>query len=376
LQANTQRFPLKTRPTSDIFSSPTPLSIIASLPQRASLDGIAPELRLRIYRKVAANLDKVSILGRKLSPIPIDCTRDEAADRIWDAVAKHPLARTSRLLRMEFNRVHRYHIGTVGVPKYILDLETYDMDRMGRLADLVVMMGPLLEHLRTKMTAEKFIIRFSLNGRVVQSVDRLGNLTRNPDGLANDYIKFKRIFPPGPASRPDHWSWVVILNPHDKSLSTAQKAAATSHKQEEYVRRVLRWMAGETVYGGHPGWRDLGDRRERLMFSHADREVASLMYTYHKKANAGFQAAKQEMHHIKVQNDIREKLRDELKQSVRQELQQIVREEVKEELRREMEVEISQDKEQLKQELKETIKQELKEELGKELMARLGKLFI
>jgi hypothetical protein len=134
-------------------------------------------------------------------------------------------------------------------------------------------------------------------------------------------------------------------------------------------------MAGEKVYGAHPGWRDLFDRSERLIFSHADKQVASLMHTYHKKTNAGFQAAKQEMHHIKVQNDVREKLRNELKQSVRLELQQILRQEVREELRREMEVELSQDKEQLKQELKETIKQELKAELGKELMARLGKLF-
>jgi hypothetical protein len=345
---------------------------MASLPKRASLEGIAPELRNIIYSKVAADIDEVSIIGRKLSQIKPNSTEAEASNRMWRAIARHPLAQTSRTLRKEFEPIHRYHVMVAGVSRYILELENYDLDRMGRLADLVVLIGPLLEHLRTKLVAKQFVVRFSLNGRLDDSVKRLENHARTPDRLARGYLKFKNLFP----TNRDCWSWVVILNLHDKSLSTAQKAAAISHKQEEYVRRVLRWMAGETVYGGHPGWRDLGDRRERLIFSHADREVASLMYTYHKKANAGFQAAKQEMHAIKVQNDVREKLRDELKQSVRQELQQIVREEVKDELRREMEVEISQDKEQLKQELKETIKQELKEELGKELMAQLGKLFI
>jgi len=57
-----------------------------------------------------------------------------------------------------------------------------------------------------------------------------------------------------------------------------------------------------------------------------DNEVASLLRHYHEKANAGFQAAKRELHRIKVQNDVWEKLREELRQSLRQELQQIVRE--------------------------------------------------
>jgi hypothetical protein len=347
---------------------------MASPPPRASLEGIAPELRNNIYSKVAADLDEVSIIGRKLSQIKPNSTEAEASNRMWQAVAKHPFARTSRKLRKEFSPIHRYHVMVKGVPKYILELENYDMDRMGRLADLVVLIGPLLEHLRTTMTAEKFMIRFLLNGRVVKSVKRLEIHARDPDKLSRGYLKFKSLFPPNH----NHWSWTVILNLHDKSLSTVQRAAATSHTQEAYIRRVLGHLARGSVYGDyHVNVPGRGSRRLTGMFySRTDQQVASLMWTYHKKANAGFQAAKQEMHHIKVQNDVREKLRDELKQSVRQELQQIVRQEVKEELRREMEAEISQDKEGLKQELKETIKQELKEELGKELTARLGKLFI
>jgi hypothetical protein len=208
---------------------------MASPPPRASLEGIAPELRNNIYSKVAADLDEVSIIGRKLSQIKPNSTEAEASDRMWQAIAKHPLARTSRKLRKEFSPIHRYHVMVKGVPKYILELENYDMDRMGRLADLAVLMGPLLEHLRTTMTAEKFMIRFLLNGRVEDSVKRLENHAQTPDRPASGYLKFKNLFPTGR----DCWSWVVILNLHDKSLSTAQKAAATSHKQEEYVRRVL-----------------------------------------------------------------------------------------------------------------------------------------
>jgi hypothetical protein len=92
--------------------------------------------------------------------------------------------------------------------------------------------------------------------------------------------------------------------------------------------------------------------------SDSDKEVASLLWKYHKKANAGFQAAKREMHRIKVQNDGREKLREELGQSVRQELQQIVREEVRDEMKEEM----------------LRIKRELKDELRSEMQSQMEAL--
>lgn len=59
---------------------------------------------------------------------------------------------------------------TKGVPKYILELENYDVDGMKRLGYLIALAGPMLEQLRTKLTAEKFVIRFLLNGHVVKSV--------------------------------------------------------------------------------------------------------------------------------------------------------------------------------------------------------------
>lgn len=347
---------------------------MASPPLRASLEGIPPELRNKIYNNVAAHLEEVSIIGRKLRPLRANCSEEEAKGRIWHAIAKHPLAQTSRKLSKEFSPIHRHHVMVKGVPKYILELENYDLDGMERLADLVVLTGPLLEHLRTKLTAEKFDIRFLLNGHVEKSVKVLSNYARTPERLGRGYKKLKNGFPPGC----DYWSWELVLDLYSKSMPATKRVTATSHRQEAHVRRLLADMTGVLVYGEHRNrpseghWRGLINAGPRG----PDNQVASLLLAYHNKANAGFQAAKREMHRIKAQNDLRDKLRDELKQSVRQELQQIVRQEVKDELRKEMEVESFQDKEGLKQDLKETIKQELKEELGKELMARMRTLFV
>lgn len=359
-------------------------SFMAGPPLRASLEGIPPELRNNIYNKVAADLDEVSIIGRKLKPMKANCSEEEAKGRMWHAIAKHPLAQTSRTLRKEFNPIHRYHVMVKGVTKYILELENYDLDRMERLADLVVLTGPLLEHLRTKLTAEKFVIRFLLNGHVEKSVPVLEKYARTPARLGRGYAKLKSVFPPGC----DYWSWEVVLNLYDKSMSAAQKAMATSHKQELYVRRVFGDLSGNLVYGDHKDSGVVNTRIHRYYVPHtrvslvrhvsskSDKQVAIILWEYHQKANAGFQAAKQEMHRVKMQKDVRDKLRDKLRQSVRKELQQIVRQEVKDELRREMDVESFKEKEEMKQDLKETIKQELKDELGKELMARMRTLFV
>jgi hypothetical protein len=315
---------------------------MASTPPRASLHGIPPELRNNIYNRVAADLDEVSIIGRKLRRISPSCTPIEAANIVWDAIARHPLTQTCRTLRKGFNPMHRYHVMVKGVPRYILELDNYDVDRMGRFADLITLAGPLLEQLRTKLTAEKFVIRFLLNGHVVKSVKVLSRYAQTPGRLGSSYANLKVVLPRGS----DYWSWEVTLNLFNKSLSAIERATATSHEQEAYVRHVFRDLNGYRVYGDH--WRrdrvkegrryqfEEG-RRCRLVNSYGpDKEVAGLLWDYHRKANAGFQAAKREMHRIKVQNDVREKLREELRQSVKQELQQIVREEVKDEVKDEM----------------------------------------
>ena len=88
--------------------------------------------------------------------------------------------------------------------------------------------------------------------------------------------------------------------------------------------------------------------------------MAGLLWKYHQKVNAGFQAAKRDLSRIKLQNDVREKLREELRQSVIQDFQQIVREEGRDEMREEM--------------LK--IKRELNDEVGSEIIAQMQALHI
>jgi hypothetical protein len=332
---------------------------MANIPPRASLTGIPPELRNNIFNRVAADLDEVSILGRNLTGAAN--TPLEAANRMWVAIVKHPLSRTCRTLRKEFNPIHRYHVMTKGIPKYILELENYDVDGMKRLGDLIALAGPLLEQLRTKLTAEKFVIRFLLNGHVVKSVRVLSKYAQTPGRLGSSYANLKGVLPHGS----DYWSWEVTLNLYNKSLSAAERATATSHEQEAEVRRVLGHMNGVRAYGDNRGrfedaYRTHADGpRLRIGIVHSwssdpDKEVASMLWKYHKKANAGFQAAKRELHRIKVQNEVREKLREELRQSVRQELQEVMREEMREEMLK--------------------IKKELKDELRSEMAAQMQAL--
>jgi hypothetical protein len=336
---------------------------MAGTPPRASLNGIPPELRNNIYNRIAVDIDEVSVIGRKLTRFRPSCTPTEAANRMWNAIAKHPLSQTCRVLRKEFNPIHRYHVMRKGVPRYILELKNYDVDRMARLGDLITLAGPLLEQLRTQLTAEKFVIRFLLNGHVVKSVRVLNKYAQTPGRLGSSYANLKGVLPHGS----DYWSWEVTLNLYNKSLSTAERATATSHEQEAYVRQVLGHMNGVRVYGDNRVRFENAHRTHGPRFrigvvhnwsSDSDKEVASLLWKYHKKANAGFQAAKREMHHIKVQNDVREKLREELRQSVRQELQQIVREEVRDEMKEEM----------------LRIKRELKDELRSEMQSQMEAL--
>jgi len=335
-------------------------------PPRASLEGIPPELRNNIYLKVAEEIDEASIIGRKIDRFDPTWTDAEAEDRMWHALAKHPLSQTCRKIRTEFSPIHRHYAITKGVPKYYLELENYDMDRMEKLAFLVARVGPLLEHL--KLTAEKFVIRFLLNGHAVKSVKLLANYARTPHRLGRGYYRLKSLFPPDR----EYWSWEVVLNLYDNSMSTAQKAVATSHKQEAYIRYLLKNMYEGPMYGDLSQFPRATSNQDLVRSYSNDaqtRRVTTLLREYHDKANAGFQAAKREMHRIKVENDTRQKLREELRATMRKEL--IL------ELRTELEGVFNEMfQEKLKQKIKDEVKQEVKDEVKRDLIAQMQALLM
>ena len=182
---------------------------------------------------------------------------------------------------------------------------------MKRLGDLIALAGPLLEQLRAKLTAEKFVIRFFLNGHAVKSVRALSKHAQTPGRLGSSYAILKCVL----RQESDLWRWKVTLNLYNKSLSAAERATATSHEQQAKVRRVLGNLNGVKVYGDDRGRFETARRAHGpglkigitpSRSSDPDEEVASLLWKYHKKANVGFQAAKRELHRIKVQNDVRE----------------------------------------------------------------------
>lgn len=267
-------------------------------PPRASLEDIPPEPRNNIYLKIAEEIDEASIIGRKIDSLDPNWTDAEAEDRMWHALAKHPLSQTCRKLRKlrkEFSPIHRHYAITKGVPKYYLELENYDMDHIERLAYVIARVGPLLEHL--KLTAEKFVIRFLLDGHAVKSVKLLANYARTPHRIGRGYYRLKSLFPP---SR-EYWSWEVVLNLYDNSMPTAQKAVAASHKQEAYIRYLLKDMYEGPMYGDLSQFRRATSNQDLVRSYSSDaqtRRVTTLLRECHNKTNAGFQAAKREIHRI------------------------------------------------------------------------------
>jgi hypothetical protein len=138
-------------------------------PPGASLLEIAPELRNTIYHRVAQDIDEASIIGRK-----IGFASAGAQDRFWDTIAKHPLSQTCRQLRQEFDPIHRHRTMTTGVSRYYLDLENFDLDRLGDFARLPKQVPDCIrQHVVSKMKPHNITIRFHLTQYAGRSVQRI-----------------------------------------------------------------------------------------------------------------------------------------------------------------------------------------------------------
>ena len=113
----------------------------AGPPLDASLLGIPPELRNAIYHAVADDIDKVSIIGRRLDQSKAT-SRDDSW--LWNAMAKHPLSQTCGQLRREFDPIHQHRAITTGVTRYRLELENFDVERISDFAGVIRFMPKVI----------------------------------------------------------------------------------------------------------------------------------------------------------------------------------------------------------------------------------------
>lgn len=298
--ANTMPRPKK-QPAKKATSQP------AGPPSHASLLGIPPELRNAIYHLAVDEISEANIIGRK-----IGFGTASAGDRFWQAVAKHPLSQACRQLRQEFDPIHRRRVMTTGVACYHLDLEKYDLDRLGDFARIVQQVPSMLPHLHSSIQAGKLTTRFNLNHKVESSVKQLCTQTVELDRLIKGPRQLRALFSDMKQwlPWPDLPSTDVILNLRNNGMTTEEKRVAVSLEKSLHVRRALKELHEDLCsrFVTHRMRQEIGS------------DIANWLFNRHDSAHRNDQRSKEdaratkakeaylECHREEIENDAREKM--------------------------------------------------------------------
>ena len=115
-------------------------------PKDASLPGLPAELRNAIYHLVAEDISEVNFIARKIG---LGSGSADAKARLWDSVAKHPLTQTCHQLCHDFYPIHRHKSMVIGVSHYFLEVENFDVGRLGDFAHLLEEVPSVLSHVQS-----------------------------------------------------------------------------------------------------------------------------------------------------------------------------------------------------------------------------------
>jgi hypothetical protein len=105
-------------------------AVSANTPPRASLQGLAPELRNNIYKYVAASEDRF-VLGKRIVR-PRKAT-ESLIKYFHSAVALHPLAMTCRQMRDEFTGIHL----AATEPRWVMVVNNFDLEQIEKFAEIL-----------------------------------------------------------------------------------------------------------------------------------------------------------------------------------------------------------------------------------------------
>ena len=314
---------------------PRPKKVAKKLPSAqslgASLLGLPAELRNNIYHLVAEDIDEANIISRK-----IGFGAASAEDRFWDTIAKHPLSQTCRQLRLEFGSIHRHLVMTTGVPRFLVLLENYDLDRLGSLAYLLSQVPSMLAHLKTSIKARKMKLRFCLNQKVEASVKQLRSHTEELDRLDSGLRKLSVLFTDvgrylsGVVRLPPA---EVILNLRTHAMSTLEKRTAISGEQNSSTKKALKELS-----------RDLDSRFvTRRMRESVGCDVVKWLSLLHDRAYTSERHKKESARAAKETAALKEKLTEELRTEIEAELKAKLKADIEDELREQLRMEMLRD---------------------------------
>ena len=159
-------------------------------PKDASLPGLPAELRNAIYHLVAEDINEVNFIARKIGLGPGSA---DAKARLWDTVAKHPLTQTCRQLRQDFDPIHRHKSMVIGVSHYLLEVENFDVGRLGDFAHLLEEVPSVLSHVQSCVNNDRPLVRFHLNNNVMTSVDKVRQDINTPDRLRTPLKELRAV---------------------------------------------------------------------------------------------------------------------------------------------------------------------------------------
>lgn len=294
----------------------------AGPPADASLLGIPSELRNTIYHLVAHDIDEASIIGRKLK------------DNVtwWDTMAKHPLSQTCRQLRQDIDPIHKRRAITLGVAKYRLELEDYDVGAITTFARLAGNMPRAVRNqLKKAVNDYGTIIRFNLTANISASIRKLGNDWRELDSI---FSKLRRAL--GVSEHTIRRAHEVNLNFKNRRMSPALKKVTPTQylvrAAEKEFKKISEDVSRNYWRFGQNGRsvNVLENLFETLEYTH-QRHVRLMRENREERARKALET--------QLESRLRARLREELKAELKEEL----KEELKIELRKEIIDELTDD---------------------------------
>lgn len=229
---------------------------------------------------------------------------------LWNAIAKHPLSQTCKLLRLEFDSIHQHRVISRRVDCYWLDLENFDLDRMGDLANVIRHLPGLLTHLRDEFTLR---VHLYIGKGALESVETLLDRTSTLNRVSRGHEELRNVlryvhFPLGELE--------IVFRTN--AMSPAQKRVGITHDEFKLLRSDVDavveqlWKRDSVLrVSSCPDWRLLCRLPESLKEAQCD--------FYAKQRRAREQKAL-DKHGEELEAKLRPKLKSELKSELRQAL--------------------------------------------------------
>ena len=267
---------------------------------------------------MADDIDEASIIGRKL----------KNNVTWWDTIAKHPLSQTCRRLRQEFDPIHKRRAITLGVAKYRLELEDFDVDAIATFARLAGNMPRTVRNqLKKTVNGYGTIIRFNLTDNIFASIRKLGNDWRELDSI---FSKLHRALGVSGYTRYTiRRGHEVNLNFKNRKMSSALKKVTPTQVLVRAAKKEFKKISDDV---SRNYWR-FGQHRESVNILENLFETLECAHRRHSRLlREDREERASKALETQLESRLRARLRDELKEELKEELKVELRAETIDEL--------------------------------------------